>query len=349
MARRVLHLVGSPTSQFYAELSEIYARGCLDALHSPEHYTVVIALVTPDGLWRFPRSLDREAIDAAEPVKLARALSILAAEKIDIALPQMFCIAGMTHYRALLDILGIAYLGNRPMQMALTADKAKTRAIVAESGVRVPKAQLLRRGDIPTLVPPVVVKPNDGDNSEGVSLVRSFAEYTSALDDAFSYSALVLLEEYVELGREVRCGIVVSDGKLVCLPLEEYLLDPLVRPIRSQADKLKRNDQNALTFAAKDLKNSWIVDRDDPIVAPVWAMARKCHEAIGCQQYSLFDFRIDPQGQPWFLEAGLYCSFSPKSVLSAMMAAAGTPLDQFFADAIDQRLDKQKTTAINHS
>ena len=83
-------------------------------------------------------------------------------------------------------------------------------------------------------------------------------------------------------------------------------------------------------MTAKGNAQSWIVDIDDPIVADVWEAAKQCHRALGCQQYSLFDFRIDPNNKPWFIEAGLYCSFSPKSVLVTMMEAAETPLVDFF-------------------
>ena len=48
----------------------------------------------------------------------------------------------------------------------------------------------------------------------------------------------MLVERYVELGREVRCGIVVQDGELVCLPLEEYDVDAASKPIRGYEDKL---------------------------------------------------------------------------------------------------------------
>ncbi|MDT7743739.1 MAG: D-alanine-D-alanine ligase, partial [Actinomycetota bacterium] len=40
------------------------------------------------------------------------------------------------------------------------------------------------------------------------------------------------------------------------------------------------------------------------------------------RDYGLFDFRVDPDGRPWFLEAGLYCSFARTSVV-VMMAAQG--------------------------
>lgn len=335
---RVLHLVGSPTNQFYAELSEVYARGCLDALFRSVRDEAIIAYVTPDRCWRFPPTLDRAAIDAAPPINFAAAMATLAAQRIDIALPQMFCPAGMTDYRALLEVIGIPYLGNRPLQMALTADKAKARAVVAAAGVPIPAGEFLRRHDVPTLAPPVVVKPATADNSDGVSLVRSRDEYASALNEAFSHADTVLVETYIELGREVRCGIVVRGGELVCLPLEEYFVDTVERPIRTRIDKLKRNPGDALVLAAKDATQSWIVPIDDPIVETVWEVARRCHAAIECRQYSLFDFRIDPHGRPWFLEAGLYCSYSPQSVLSTMIAAHGTPLDQFFADSVAELL-----------
>ena len=335
MSRRILHLVGSPTNDFFYELSLLYARGCIDALSDAQRYTFVNALVTPDGLWRFPSSLDLTSIHSVEPVDFPTAIVRIVVERVDVGLPQMFCLAGMTHYRSIFELLRIPFLGNKPMQMALAADKAKTRGIVAAVGVDVPAGELLREGDVPTFTPPVVVKPTASDNSFGVSHVTSVAQYEHALEKAFGYSDTVLVERYVELGREVRCGIVVRDSQLVCLPLEEYHVDAASRPIRTRNDKLKRNSENGLALTSKEPTLSWIVAADDPIVASVWAAARRCHEALGCEQYSLFDFRIDPNGRPWFLEAGLYCSFSPQSVVVTMAKAAGIPLDAFFSSAID--------------
>ena len=47
--RRVLHLVGSPTSEFFADLSRLYAAGCLAAVADPERWEPLIAYVSPDG------------------------------------------------------------------------------------------------------------------------------------------------------------------------------------------------------------------------------------------------------------------------------------------------------------
>ncbi|MBW4676852.1 MAG: D-alanine--D-alanine ligase [Desmonostoc geniculatum HA4340-LM1] len=339
---RILHLVGSAQNDFYCDLSRLYAEDCLAATAERSRYDFEIAYITPDRQWRFPRSLSPEDIAQAKPISVSDAIEAIAAQNIDVMLPQMFCIPGMTHYRALFDLLKIPYIGNTPDLMAIAAHKAKAKAIVEAAGVKVPRGELLRQGDVPTITPPVVIKPASSDNSLGVTLVKDAAEYDTALKKAFEYASEVIVEAFIELGREVRCGIIVKDGELIGLPLEEYLVDPHEKPIRTYADKLRQTDDGNLGFAAKDNIKSWIVDPNDAIAEKVQQVAKKCHQALGCRHYSLFDFRIDPQGQPWFLEAGLYCSFAPKSVISSMAKAAGIPLTELLMIAIDETLGSNK-------
>lgn len=338
MTVRVLHLAGSAVSEFLADLSRLYAQDCLAATADPSRYEFLIAYVSPDGYWRFPDDLSRAAIEAAPPVPVGQALGQLAGMGVDVVVPQMFCIPGMTGYRALFEVLGIGYVGNRPDVMALGAHKARARAVVAAAGVAVPAGEVLRPGDRPTLDLPVVVKPVDGDNSLGVALVTEAGQYDAALTEAFRHSAEVLVESYVELGREVRCGIVERDGELLCLPLEEYDVDPVGKPVRGYEDKINRSVEGELNLVAKDGARAWIVDLADPVTERVWELAKLCHRALGCRHYSLFDFRIDPAGRPWFLEAGLYCSFAEQSVVSVMAAAAGMPLAELFATALAEAL-----------
>ncbi|MEZ2233815.1 D-alanine--D-alanine ligase [Microcoleus sp.] len=335
---RVLHLVGSAVSDFYCNLSRLYAQDCLENTANSALYEFHIAYVSPDRQWRFPTSLDQSAIEAANPMSLAGAVQVLTDLQIDIMIPQMFCIPGMTQYRSLFDLLSIPYVGNPAELMALVADKAKAKAVVAAAGVSVPLGEIVRGGDRPSIDFPAVLKPVNSDNSIGVAFVKNAADYDAALETALTHSDEVLVEKFIELGREVRCGIIVKAGELVCLPLEEYALDADTKPIRSYADKLKQNDDGNLSLTSKDSTKSWIVDTSDPITERVWAMARKCHIALGCRDYSLFDFRIDPQGKPWFLEAGLYCSFAQKSVLSTMAKASGTSLDTFFESMLQNAL-----------
>jgi D-alanine-D-alanine ligase len=345
---RILQLVGSAYNDFYCDLSRLYAQDCLTAMtgeRSP--YEFEIAYVTPDLQWRFPDSLSLEDIAAAQPMAVFDAVELITKQNIDLVLPQMFCIPGMTHYRALFDLLKIPYVGNTPDVMAIAAHKARAKAIVAAAGVKVPRGELLRLGDIPTIPPPAVVKPASADNSLGVVLVKDVSEYDAALKEAFAYAEEVIVETFIELGREVRCGIIVEQGELVGLPLEEYLVDPKEKPIRNYGDKLQQTADGNLHLTAKDNIKAWILDPSDPITTTVQQVAKKCHQALGCRHYSLFDFRIDPKGEPWFLEAGLYCSFTPKSVISCMAKAAGISVNELLAIAIDETFKKHTISPLS--
>ncbi len=322
----VMHLVGSAVDEFHADLSRVYAADALRTLDDPARFRMIVASVDPDRTWRFAE--DMAGLDDAAPLPLSDAVAHIASLGVDVILPQMFCLPGMTTYRALADLLGIPLLGNGADLMALTADKARTRAVVADAGVPVPTGRVLTatgepEGTQPTPPLPAVVKPADSDNSVGVTLVRTPEEFDAAVTEASQFSARVLVEDYVELGREVRCGVVVLDGEPVCLPLEEYAVDAATAPIRTREDKLRRSDDGELYLAAKTVDRAWIVPTDDPVTARVHDLALRAHAALGCRFYSLFDFRIDPEGNPWFLEAGLYCSYARGSVVTTMAAAAG--------------------------
>ena len=335
MPLRVLHLTGSAVSEFYCNLSRLYAQDCLDSCADPDLYEFLVAYVTPDRRWRFPADLSRESIASASPMSFAEAVRHLAGLGIDVAVPQMFCVPGMTYYRGLFDLLGIPYVGNTPDVMALSINKAKAKAVVAGAGVAVAEGELLRNGNAPSIEPPAVIKPVDADNSLGLALVHDRSGYGTALKTAFAHSGQVLVERYVELGREVRCGIVAEDGELVCLPLEEYSMDSERKPIRGYDDKINKNWNGELNLVAKGTTKAWIVAPDDPVTERVWNVARECHAALGCRHYSLFDFRVDPSGRPWFLEAGLYCSFARKSVIPMMAEASGRPLEELFRMALN--------------
>jgi D-alanine-D-alanine ligase len=333
MPTTVLALVGSAVDRFHADLSAVYAQGFLDAVSGIAAYRIRIAVVTPGGRWQFVESLD--AAEEEGDLTVAQAVEHIATSDIDVVVPQMFCLPGMTTYRSMFDLLSVPILGNRPEVMAMTADKNIARAVVAAAGVPVPRGEVRRAPGATTIPFPVVVKPVDSDNSVGVNLVHDASGLDAAVCDALRYSDAALVETYVPLGREVRCGIIERDGELMCLPLEEYAVGD-ANPIRGRADKLDRSADGALYLVAKNSTKAWIVDTDDPITERVWAAARDAYVALGCRHYGLFDFRIDPDGEPWFLEAGLYCSYSPGSVIAVMASAAGISVAELFTLSLNE-------------
>lgn len=342
--RHILQLVGSPTDNFHCELSEMYALDCANAFLGNEVYRFSFAHVSPNGTWCFPESLSSSDKHVAKKYATADAIALIASMVIDCGLPQLFCLRGMTECRAIFKILGIPFIGNNPLQMDLSANKALARDVVSASGVNVPDGEILTKaaslsGATPTISYPVVVKPVGADNSQGVSLVTEPGHLTAAIANAHAYHDQALIEQYIALGREVRCGIVQTEDGLVCLPLEEYAVDANKRPIRLHSDKLVRDSNKKMELPESSLELTWIVNQEDPITQVVQSAALRCYAALGCRHYGLFDFRVDPNGVPWFLEAGLYCSFSPRSVIIKMCEADGISLQNYFAQCVQLAID----------
>jgi D-alanine-D-alanine ligase len=327
--KRVLHLVGSTKDTYYFDLSVYYCRLC-DACPDldRERYEFLFAVVGLDGMWCFPESLQEdEALAAAPRMPIAQALAHLVALQVDVMVPHMFCVEGMTRYRSLFDLLGIPFLGNHEYTVWPATDKATTKQLLAGAGVQCPRGDLLVKGEVerPTTIGlPCVVKPCNEDNSRGITLVRKEEDLVAAIDYAFSFDPRVVVDEYIA-GREVRVACIEeADGSLSVLPkLEYFLADIRTSAQKLGTDKSGRLSKTAIQDAKQDGDRQCPADISPELNARIDSMIIAAHKAMKCRHYSLFDLRVDVDEQPYILEACFFCSFSPLSVIPSMASHAG--------------------------
>jgi len=330
---KVLHMLGSPASDYYEQLSTMYARGCVNSCGPTcaDEYEFVFAVVHADGpSWSFPPSLEPSAIAKAPRVPISEGLLQLASLKADVAQSHMFCVQGVSTYRAILDMLSVPFIGGSVDAMTLTTHKGRSKAVVKAAGVPCAASETLRAGDKPTLAFPYIVKPCSEDNSMGISVVRDASQVEAALAEAFAFDDEVLCEAFVPPGREIRFAVLEtgeydSNGtpKLVALPGVEYFMSE-EKPIRTSNDKLTADPKSGkLTFSKP--ARACPASIDPTLQAKLVDAATKAHFALGCRDYSLYDFRIDPEGNPFFLEASLFCCFAANSVIAMMADATGRP------------------------
>jgi D-alanine-D-alanine ligase len=347
---RVMHMMGG-TSKFYFDLSTMYGRTAseFEGLDR-EQFSHEFVVVFPDGRWCFPEAMDSASLAKAEKLTMGSALAHMEAmvPPIDVVVPHMFCMPGMTRYRALCEMLGIEVLGCSSDTCTIANDKYLTKSVCAEAGVPVPKAELHQRsidskdlhaaarGVLEQRSPPFIVKPARDDNSLGLTLVRTASEdvVAEALAAAFERSETIVVEDYIA-GREVRVAVLEqpsSDGgkmKLQVLPKIEYILDD----IRTASHKLATSNGQLLTSDANPAEAIVAAKKDGDRICPAQLapevharlddLAMRAHKALGCKYYSLYDVRIDEKGFPFMLEAALFCSFSPYSVIVSLASKSG--------------------------
>ncbi len=311
-----LQLVGSPTSRFFFDLSMLYAKEVI----CPDGFDLLFAVAFPNGRWAVCQDLKK----VSDSVSLPEMVNLTSGA--DIVVPHLFCPSGLIGLRIFFeDVLKIPVVGSSGNVLNISQNKHLTRLIAKELRINVPQGRLLSpnsdvNGLIESLQFPLVIKPNTGDNSEGLSLITNPDEIAEAVALARDHDVDILVEEYIA-GRELRGALTEIDGEYRVLPFIEYGVSH-GQPIRKKADKLKFDKKGALIAQSdKEEIPAYCPARlDEGLQSKLSEMMIAMHQGLHCRDFSMFDFRIhSPSGNPYLLEAGLYWSFSNTSMISAML------------------------------
>lgn len=327
LLKTVFHLAGSPDSAFFERLSLVYAR---ETLALP-NYQNLFLLFSPAGKVQLTEDID----NPGPSLSLGTALDLLQ-QSIDqkppvFAVSHLFCPTGLTTVRGVVEhLLKIPLLGPSAATMEAVRSKNTALNLARAAGVKVaPSAFLVGgTGNVPADFPfPAVVKPDRADNSAGLSLAQNKGDLAKALGKAHAVDDHVVVEQFIP-GREIRAAVIDASDGLQLLPAIEYHVSE-THPMRLPEDKLDFDSKGLPISQVTEspVTNSCPALLTDDESAALQNACRKLHQALGCRHYSLFDFRLAPDdGSPaserlFFLEAGLFWSFSPQSMISKMIAA----------------------------
>ena len=229
--------------------------------------------------------------------------------------------------QSLLELRGIPYTGSGVLASALAMDKAMTKRILESRGGQTPPWFLLRRGEgsaesLRALVDkhtgyPVVVKPNDGGSTVGMTIVHGEDELVAAYSLACEYGASVLFEEFID-GRELTVAILGDES----LPIVE------IRPKSGFYDYKSK-------YTAGQTEYICPAELPRAIEEEVRELARRSHEALGCSGYSRVDFRLSPDNVPYCLEVNTLPGMTATSLVPKAAAAAGMSFPQLCGRIIE--------------
>jgi len=210
--------------------------------------------------------------------------------------------------QALLDLAGLAYTGSGHSASANAMDKDVAKRLFRAAGVPTPDWTMApaETADAAALGYPLAVKSNRQGSSVGLSIVKAPERLGEAIREAFCYGDEVMLERFVP-GREVTVGILGDQALAVgeIIPQSSDVFDY----------HSKYQNGGALeTFPA---------DIPPQISLKVQELGLKAHQALKLQGYSRVDFRLDPNGRLWCLEANTLPGLTAASLLPKSAAAVG--------------------------
>ncbi len=337
-----LHLVGSPTSEFFYNLSMLYAKD----VTTISEFSNLFVIAHPDGTWSVAENLKRQNS------RLSLQEMMITVSGATIAVPHMFCDRGLTSIRIFFEeVLNIPLVGSCGHTAKIAQDKHLTKIICAAAGIPVPSAIKIKATDKLSNLHkitefPVIVKPNGADNSDGLSLVRKQDDLAASIEKAFKFGNEVLVEKYID-GRELRGAVIELNGVFMVLPFIEYGVNEK-HPIRNPEDKLKFDIHgNLLDQSDKEkIPATCPALLDDRLKNKLAKLMVNAHKALNCRDFSMFDFRIDNKtNKPYLLEAGLFWSFSEKSMISTMVKADTIHLSDMTQKIWNQSMNRQTSLA----
>lgn len=238
------------------------------------------------------------------------------------------------HLQGYLEMMGVPFSSCDMVSSVITFDKVTTKKAVADTGVGLAKGILLRDGDwiapdaiVAELGLPLFVKPNASGSSCGVTKVKSAEELPEAIFKAFDESSEVLIEEFIA-GREMACGVLVTEDK-------EYLF-----PITEVVAKNEFFDYEA-KYTAGMSDEITPADIAPEIADKLHEMTLAAYKACRCKGLARVDFIVTPEGEPYMIEINTIPGMSGGSIVPKQIRAAGMTMTEVLTLVIEDALCNQ--------
>ena len=197
-----------------------------------------------------------------------------------------------TRIPAMLEMLGVPYVGSGPSAHAIALDKVMSKILFLRHHLPTPGFWLFSRPD-EDLGPvrfPVIVKPKMEAISIGLKVVDNEKDMRAAVTSIIEeFQQQALVEEFIP-GREFAVAMLGNGRSLETLPIIEIDLAGDPNAIQTLDDKMKHPrgkicPANIHGEAADQLRK----------------LAMDAFNALGLFDFSRVDFRMDPNGQLYIL------------------------------------------------
>lgn len=216
-----------------------------------------------------------------------------------------------------LEMFGCRYTGSGPEGCIYAMDKQVTKALLARTGVPMPKGIALHRTD--SLRPQwdpwferfgkLVVKPCGCGSTVGVSIVEKKEDMEAALELAWSFDERLLVEEYIP-GSEVAITVWEDERGVRAFPPVE------IRPKEGYYDYRHKYTKGCTEYFCPG-------NFEESIVQRMTRCAVKTFRALHLQVYARVDLRLSPEGHPFVLEANTVPGMTDTSLVPKAAATVG--------------------------
>ncbi len=253
-----------------------------------------ISLKTGKAVSKALKELGHEVIELDLTEDLPCKLEKVKPDKVFIALHGKYgedgCVQG------LLEVMGIPYTGTGVLGSAVSMDKDLTKKVLSFHGISTPKWLAVKSSDgIDWHLYPAIVKPASQGSSVGLYMVNDITELERAVRKVLEIDRKALIEEFIE-GEDVTVGVLKGEA----LPPIRVLPKGKLYDYESKYTKgMTRYEIYDDDFLAKKLQN----------------LTLKIADILDLKDFSRIDFRVDREGEYYFLEINTIPGMTELSLL----------------------------------
>ena len=214
--------------------------------------------------------------------------------------------------QALFEIAGVPFVGSGSAASALAMNKHLAKRVVSTEGISTPEFFFLHKTMFDKAMElceefgyPLVVKPNHGGSTVGLTIVRNRASLKRAVTQVAELGDDMLVERYIP-GRELTVGIFQGQGmSVVEIVPREGFYDYRHKYTEGQTEYVCPAE------IGSELTNKCI------------EAASLTFRLMGCEIFGRVDFRLSKNGEIFFLEVNTIPGMTKHSLVPKSAAAVG--------------------------
>lgn len=302
-----------------------------------------VATLTQEKTWFTPEWVGQSALVQV------KAPSVSNTKQFDVVFPAVhgtFCEDGTL--QGLLALADIPFVGCGVLSSAVGMDKDVAKRLAMQAGVSVAPYLTLKIGEwmkhpddalatiTKQLTFPLFIKPANAGSSIGITKVKSPAELSNAINEAFRFDTKILIE----------VGLSVQELEVAVLEAKESGEEPLVSVVGEikpthefYSYEAKYQDQHGAELAIP-------ADVSDTIAHEARAMATTLFKALECEGMARIDLFLDKQtNRLYFNEINTLPGFTQISMYPKLMQATGLSYEGLLTHlvelALKRHLEKQ--------
>jgi D-alanine-D-alanine ligase len=237
-----------------------------------------------------------------------------------------------THIPAMLEMLGVPYVGSGPSAHAIALDKVMSKIVFLRHQLPTPGFWLFSSPDedLGSVHFPVIVKPKMEAVSIGLKVVDNETDLREAITSIIEeFQQQALVEEFIA-GREFGVAMLGNGTSLETLPIVEIDLEGDPNAIQTVDDKMK-HPRGKICPA----------DISGAAADQLRKLAVNAFNALGLVDFARVDFRMDPKGQFYILEINSMASLNP----NGSFVHAAQVVGMNYTDLVNRMFD---TAAIRY-